>query len=269
MKNKTRRLEIVRVSGAKANRQRDLVARESPVTILLNDVELVTLLCSPSDLENLAAGFLFGEGLINSRKEIKSIFADSKNGAVWVETKDGKKPQENLNAKRQVVTGCGKAFSFTNAALAKKTLKADSKFRMSASSVLPLMKDFQGRSEIYRKTGGVHSAGLANLKGIIYFSEDIGRHNAIDKVLGECLLKVVKTDRLVLVTSGRVSSDIVIKAGRSSIPIIVSKSAPTDLAVALARELGIAIVGFVRGSRMNVYSNEWRLLTKPRRTTIQ
>jgi len=263
MKDETRRLNILRISGTGAAKERDLVVRETPVTIFLNDFDLVTLLCSPKDLGYLAVGFLSSEGLINGKEDIKSIFADKKDGAVWVETVGGKKLRENILAKRFITTGCGKGPSFIDSAKFRKGLKADSGFKMQANQIARSMKEFQSRSLTYRETGGVHSAGLASPDGIVYFNEDIGRHNAIDKVLGECVLKGTKSDNLVMITSGRVSSDILIKAARARIPIVISKSAPTDLAVRLARDLGITLVGFARGSRMNVYSNEWRISAKP------
>ncbi len=262
MKDETRRLSILRISKTGAVKERDLVVREAPVTIFLNDVDLVTLLCSPKDLEYLAVGFLFSEGLVNGKEDIKSIFADEKDGAVWVEMVGGKKPRDDVLAKRFITTGCGKGLSFTDSPKYRKALKAHDDLKMDANQVALLMKEFQERSHIYKKTGGVHSAGLANARGIVAFNEDIGRHNAIDKIVGESVIKGIKTDGLVLMTSGRVSSDILVKAARGNIPIIVSRSAPTDLSVRLARDLGITLLGFARGSRMNVYSNEWRIVTE-------
>jgi len=261
MKDETRLLDILRISKTGAVKERDLVVRESPVTIFLNDIDLVTLLCSPKDLEYLAAGFLFAEGLIKGKEDIKSIFADKKDGAVWVETVGGRKPRDNVLAKRLITTGCGRGWSFVDSAKHKKGLKAAGDFKIQSSQVALLMKEFQEMSRVYRKTGGVHSAGLADARGILAFNEDIGRHSAIDKILGECVLKSIKTEGLVLMTSGRVTSDLLVKAARARIPIIVSRSAPTDLSVRLARDLGITLVGFARGSRMNVYSNEWRIAT--------
>jgi len=260
MKDETRRLEILRINGTAAAKERDLVVREVPVTIFLNDVDLVTLLCSPKDIEYLAIGFLFAEGIIKGKEDIKSIFADKKDGVVWVETVEGKKLRDNILAKRFITTGCGKGLSFLDSPKHTKGLKARSDFKIRDSQVALLMKECQVRSQTYRMTGGVHSAGLANARGIVAFNEDIGRHNAIDKILGESVLKGIKTDNLILITSGRVSSDIIVKAARSRIAIIVSRSAPTDLSVKLARDLGITLVGFARGSRMNVYSNGWRIV---------
>src|SRR4030042_155841 len=264
MKDETRRLEILRISGSEAVKEHDLVVREAPVTIFLDDVELVPLLCSPKDLEYLAVGFLFAEGLVNGKEDIKNIFADEKDGAVWVEMVGGNKPRDEILVKRFVTTGCGRGLSFTDSPKYRKGLKAHGGLKMDANQIALLMKEFQERSHIYKKTGGVHSAGLANARGIVAFNEDIGRHNAIDKILGECVLKGIKTDGLILMTSGRVSSDLLLKAARAKIPVIVSRSAPTDLSVRLARDLGITLVGFARGSRMNVYSNERRIVAGPR-----
>jgi FdhD protein len=259
MKDETRHLLILRISGTGAVKERDLVVREAPVTIFLNDVDLVTLLCSPKDLEYLAVGFLFAEGIIKGKKDIKSIFADEKDGVVWVETVEGKKLRDNILAKRFITTGCGKGMSFMDLPRHMKGVRTDRDLIIQDSQLASLMKECQERSKTYRMTGGVHSAGLADVRGIVAFNEDIGRHNAIDKILGESLLKEIKTNRLVLITSGRVSSDIIVKAARARIPIIVSRSAPTDLSVKLARDLGITLVGFARGSRMNIYSNDWRI----------
>jgi FdhD protein len=262
MKHRTRNLGIVRISGAGAVKERDVVVKETPFTIFLNDVDLVTLLCSPKDLEYLAVGFLFAEGIIKGKEDIKSIFADNKDGVVWIETVDGKKLRDNILAKRFITTGCGKGLTLMDSAKHRIGLKVDSHLKMQASQIALLMKEFREKSHIYRMTGGVHSAGLANARGIVVFNEDIGRHNAIDKILGESVLKGIKTGDLVLVTSGRVSSDILLKAARGRIPVIVSRSAPTDLSVKLARDLDVTLVGFARGSRMNVYSNEWRIVSK-------
>ena len=259
MKDETRRLDILRIAETGAVKKRDLVVREAPVTIFLNDVDLVTLLCSPKDLEYLAVGFLFAEGLIKGKGDIKSILADKKDGVVWVETVGGRKPHDNILARRLITTGCGKGLSFIDSPKYKRSSKAGRDFKVQASQVALLMKEFQERSKIYRMTGGVHSAGLANARGIVAFNEDIGRHNAIDKILGESVLKGIKTDRLIIMTSGRMSSDLIVKAARARIPVIISRSAPTDLSVKLACDLGITLVGFARGSRMNVYSNEWRI----------
>lgn len=247
------------MKGDKKEGLSDLVSRESPVTIFVNDAELATLMCSPKDLDFLAIGFLFAEGLIRGKKEIKTVFADEKEGAVWVETRKAKKLPENVAGRRYVTTGCGKGVTFVDATKDVKLLKTSSRFKMPASAVPILMGEFLRKSKIYKLTGGVHSAALCNTKSILVFNEDIGRHNAVDKVVGECILKGIRTKDRIMVTSGRITSEILVKAARSHAPIIISKAAPTDLAVQLASDFGITLVGFARGSRMNIYSSPQRI----------
>jgi FdhD protein len=140
-------------------------------------------------------------------------------------------------------------------------VKVDSRVEISNLEVLALVNEFQHRSLIYRATGGVHSAALCDTRNIIVFSEDIGRHNAVDKIFGQCILDDIATDDHIIITSGRVSSEILLKVAKRNIPLIVSQSAPTNLGVKLADDLGVTLVGFVRGKRMNVYTHAWRIAT--------
>ena len=140
-------------------------------------------------------------------------------------------------------------------------MKVESRTEISTPEVLALVNEVQHRSQIYRATGGVHSAALCDTKDILVFSEDIGRHNAIDKIFGECILNDIATDDHIIITSGRISSEILLKVAKRNVPLIVSKSAPTNLGVRLADDLGVTLVGFVRGKRMNVYTHAWRIAT--------
>jgi FdhD protein len=259
MSGETSRLEVLRIKDGKTESLRDVVIKESPVTIFLDDIELANLMCSPKNLDYLAVGFLFAEGLINSRKDVKKILADEKDGVVWVELKKAWKSPERLIARRFITTGCGKGLTYFDAAQDGRRLRSKSRFKVRVDSFPPLMREFLRKSRLYRLTGGVHSAAMCSARSILVFNEDIGRHSAIDKVLGECILKGIRTTDRIMVTTGRISSEILVKAARSRTPIIISKSAPTDLAVRLATDFGITLVGFARGSRMNVYSNEWRI----------
>jgi FdhD protein len=126
-----------------------------------------------------------------------------------------------------------------------------------------MVKDFQERSDVFKATGGVHSAALCDTNSILLFTEDIGRHNAIDKIFGGCLLEDIPLNDRAMMTSGRVSSEILLKVARRNIPILISKSAPTDVAVKLADNWGITLVGFVRGTKMNVYANSQRVTNTP------
>jgi FdhD protein len=261
MSDDTSRLDITRIDGGKTERVRDVVSRELPVKIMLNDTEIVTLMCSPKDLDYLAVGFLFAEGLIGGKRDIRAIEADEREGTVRVETGDDGPPTEGFVAGRLITTSGGRGVTSTDIVEGMRSLKSDSQLRMSSDSALSLMRGFLTRSKAFELTGAAHSSALCSAEGILVFREDIGRHNAIDKVVGESILKDISTDDRILVISGRISAEIVIKAARCGTPIMISKSAPTDLAVRLAAEAHITLVGFARGQRMNVYSSMWRITT--------
>lgn len=259
MVSEVEKVPILRLTEAGKSSADDVVVREFPLTIVLNNQELVTLLCSPKNLDYLAVGFLSSEGLLKGKDDIKKITVDDRRGVVRVETEEENKQAGELLFKRLITSGCGRGASFYSAADAGRQLKVESQVRISALEVLELAKEFQHHSEIYSATHGVHSAALCDTKNILVFSEDIGRHNAIDKIFGECILKDIPTDDRMIVTSGRISSEILLKVAKRNIPLLVSKSAPTDLGVKLANDLGVTLIGFVRGKRMNVYSNDWRV----------
>jgi len=257
--SRTDQVSILRFSEKGRESIEDVVVRESPLTIILNNRELATLLCSPSDPEYLAVGFLVSEGLLDSKEQIKKTIVDDVRGVVRVESDGVDMPSGDALFRRFITSGCGRGASFYSASDVQGQFKVESRTEISAPEVLALVREFQRRSEIYRATGGVHSAALCDVKDILVFSEDIGRHNAIDKVFGECVLSGIATDDRIVVTSGRISSEILLKVARRNVPIVVSKSAPTSLGLILAGDLGVTLVGFVRGRRMNVYTHDWRI----------
>lgn len=259
METETEKISIRKFIGESSNREEDVVAREVPLTIILNDKELVTLLCSPKDLNYLAIGFLSSEGFIGNRDEISKVIIDDIRGVARVWTQDDKAINDDIIFKRLITSGCGGGTSFYKASDVEHQVKIESGLEISAGEIMALVKEFQRRSLLYRRTGGVHSAALCEAGKILVFNEDIGRHNAIDKIFGECVLKEIATQDRVVVTSGRISSEILLKVAKRQIPIIVSKSAPTDLGVKMADDLGITLLGFVRGKRINAYTNDWRI----------
>jgi FdhD protein len=241
----------------------EVVVREFPITIVLNNEELVTLLCSPKNLEYLAAGFLSSEGFLKSKDEIRNILVDDQRGVVRVETRGNKEINPEILFKRIISSGCGRGASFYSFADVASQ-KVESRTKISIEEIFALVNEFQHSSQLYLKTGGVHSAALGDNKSILIFAEDIGRHNAIDKIFGECLLKDISTDNRIIISSGRISSEILHKVAKKGIPIIISVSQPTNLGVRIADNLGITLVCSVRGKRMNVFTNSWRILTNGR-----
>ena len=258
MENEVERFPITRLTREGRSSIEDEVAMELPVTIILNDQELVTMLCSPKNLEYLVVGFLSSEGLLKSKDDIKKIIVDNERGVVRLETVEAKEFAQDVLFKRIISSGCGRGAAFYSAA-DTVVQKVDSRTAISTDEVFALVNEFQHGSKLYLATHGVHSAALCDTNHILVFSEDIGRHNAIDKIFGKCLLEDIPTDNRIMITSGRVSSEILHKVAKKGIPIIISISVPTNLGVRIADNLGITLIGSVRGKKINVYTNDWRV----------
>ena len=259
--NETEKVSVLKFAEKGSRSVEDIVAKESPLAIILNNRKLVTLFCSPANLRYLAVGFLFSEGLLKSKQQIKSLMVDDRRAVVRVEAERTEEPARDVLPAKITASGFAKGASFDSAAAAQALRKVESKLKISAPEVSTLVNKFQRRCRSYRATGGVHSAALCDTRDVIVFSDDVGRHNALDKVFGECTLNDIATDDRIIITSGRVSSDILLKVARRSVPIIVSKSAPTSLGVRFADDLGVTLVCFVRGKRMNVYTHAGRITT--------
>ena len=257
--NSVETFKIKRFTEASKEDIEETVARERPLTIVLNNRELVTLLCSPTELKYLAIGFLSSEGLVKSKEDIKKILVDDRRGIVRVETVEEQEFSDEQMFKRFITSGCGRGATFYSAADVQGEIKVKSRTKISVTEVFTLTKEFLHHSQMYRTTGGVHSAALCDTASILVFADDIGRHNAIDKIFGQCLLENISVEEHLIISTGRISSEMLLKAAKRNIPIVISKSAPTALGVGLAGELGITLIGFVRGRRMNVYSHDWRI----------
>jgi len=257
------RLKITKVSSGKKEETYDVVVTEAPLTIVLNEERVISLLCTPQDQEYLAIGFLFSEGFIQNKKEIESINFDRKKNEINILTKSKRQLPSNFSQPKTQTSGCAKGVTFSNIEDIDpaKDLLIDLQTTLTSSEIQRLMHGFEKRSVLFQNTGGVHAAAFANKEKILIYSEDIGRHNAVDKIFGKCLLDQITCEDKILLLSGRISSDILAKALKSGLSIIVSRSAPTSLAVKNAQKLGITLVGFARGSKMNIYSFPLRITT--------
>ncbi|MDO9574733.1 MAG: formate dehydrogenase accessory sulfurtransferase FdhD [Candidatus Contubernalis sp.] len=259
MDTRKNEINVLKITGEGKETVKDYVVQESPLTIFLNDQEFVTLLCTPEKQDHLTLGFLRSEGLIKGREDVLSLEVDEENGTVTVETREPGKLSEKLFGKRTITSGCGKGTIFYNVLDSLTGSPIETEIYLSPETISRLMKDLQERADLFKTTGGVHSSALGTKEGILFFCEDIGRHNAVDKLIGECIAKGVSLEDKLLITSGRLSSEILLKAAKIGIPILLSRAAPTALSVELGKKLGITMVGFIRGKRMNVYSGEWRI----------
>ncbi len=225
--------------------------REMALLVYVNGLELVTILCTPDKLNCLVLGYLFAEGIITGMDDIAMMRVCDAESEVDVRLNN---KEFVLPTKRTLTSGCGGGATFTT-----DGINVDSSLNAEPRELLALMKQLQERMELYRFSGGTHTSALADTQNLLVMAEDIGRHNTLDKILGECLLRKIATrDRLVL-TTGRISSEMLIKVARMQAPIVVSLTSPTERAVNLARELGITLVGYARGSRLSVYAHPERL----------
>ena len=257
--DKTEKIPLTSITEQGKKEIQGVVVRELALAIFLNGRELVTTLCSPVDLDYLVAGILASEGLLESKAEIKNLKVDVGAGIAHVETREDKKIAGKQLFKPLVASGGGKGASSYKLPDVENRVKVDSRIAISAGEVSALVSDFLYRSSVYQATHGVHSAALCHNQGILLFHDDIGRHNAIDKVFGECLLNNIPLDDRFIITSGRISSEILLKVARRKIPILISKAAPTNLGVELAKGIGVTIIHFLRGKGINVYSHDWRV----------
>lgn len=246
-----KKIKILRIKEGRAEEIEDLVAIEKRVRISVNGRHLISLYCSPSMVREFVAGVIYSERLISGgwcADRISIEYGDEINADV---------PADGIvsEGERTVTSGCAGGASFARPALLEK-LADDAVF--DVAHIKDLYREFHSRSEGYKATGGVHSAALADDRHILVFAEDIGRHNAVDKVIGYSLLENVPLHGKIMLASGRLSSEIAIKCARCGIPVVVSRSAPTSLAVETADAAGLTLIGFVRAERMNIYTGRQR-----------
>ncbi len=258
-------VSIIRVDPDGRKTEDDLIIKEHALTINLSDGKFVkdrqyvTIFCSPSDLDLLGLGFLQSEDLIDSMDDVESISLSDDCKTLNISLKNSAKLAEKLMSKRDITSGCGRSLTSNDMLRAYKLQPVTSDIKISSDKIIKFSNDFQLMSDLYKSTGGTHASALCDKDNILIFKEDIGRHNAVDKVFGECLLKNIRTEDKMILTSGRISSEMLIKSAKRNIPIVVSRSAPTSMALQLAKKAGITLVGFARGRRMNIYSHDHRI----------
>jgi len=229
------------------------VPKEMEFTIYINNQELVTILCTPFKLNCLVLGYLLAEGIIADMKDIASMRVCEDDSLADVKLSQ---PDIVLPPKRILTSGCGGGVSL-NMNMGASKIKAD--ISVTPKQILQLMRYMLESSNLYNLTGGIHTSALCDEKALMVVGEDVGRHNTLDKIMGECFLRKISTKNKILLTSGRVSSEMIRKAVKMQVPIIASLTSPTQLAVTLARDLDITLAGYVRGTHFTVYTRPGRL----------
>ena len=249
-------IEIIKYNNGFLEKTFDNVAEESKINIFVNGSHYISLLCSNSELTELCTGFLFSEGVISSFKDIKNIEVSCNNN-IFISL------DESINffpeKHRIIVSGCSKG-SIDEALMEQDNFYfPDSEPFYKISDILNYMKDLNSHSEKKKKTGGTHCCVLYS-KNKKIISEDIGRHNALDKIIGKSLILDFKPSESILLLTGRVSSEILLKSSKFGVIIIISRSAPTDFSVKTALGINMTLAGFARGNKMNIYSGADRLI---------
>ncbi|MFV8829849.1 formate dehydrogenase accessory sulfurtransferase FdhD [Alkalihalobacterium sp. APHAB7] len=251
---------IVKYENGQLNNTDDEIVTEFPLTIHVNNDEFATMVCSPTHFDEMVIGFLASEGVIRTKDDVKSMNIDKSKGFAYVDLHANQITSQQYYSKRFIGSCCGKSrqFYFHNDVRTAKT--STSTTTITGKQCLDLMRKMQKNSVVFQSTGGVHNAAICDSYGIIVDRSDIGRHNALDKLFGHCIINRIPVRDKVLVFSGRISSEVLTKAAKIGVGIVLSKSAPTDLAIKLAQDLNITAVGFIRGSSFNVYSHPHRIV---------
>lgn len=246
--------------GARTDREQ-WVIKEQPVTLYLNGREVVTLLCAGHHLDELALGFFHGEGFLEKRDDLERVVVDGAAGKVEVKTRREAALAARLWSKRTVTSGCGKGSVFYHTLDALLSEPVESGLRISPQQVWERVEGLNRLSETYRRTHGVHNTALALPDRILLFRDDIGRHNAVDMIIGHAFLHDISLKNKILITTGRLTSEILIKAAKVGIPVLVSRNTATTLSVQLAKSLNITLIGYARAGKFTVYCGEDRIHT--------
>jgi FdhD protein len=245
-----RKLPCKKVDGETYENVLHEVVEEVPIALFVNGRHAMTAMMSPVQLEDFVTGYLFTEQIIKGVDEIESVRIET--NRISVITKNLFKV---LGPKKTILSGCGGSVSYIDA---EKLPKIKSGFVISIEQINASVREVLS-SDLHRTTGGIHVVALLDTEKVISVSEDIGRHNAIDRVIGHGLRAGIDFSRTFVVSSGRISSEMVRKCLIANIPVIISRSATTTLSVEIAEKTGLTIVGFVRAGKMNIYSQPQRI----------
>lgn len=227
---------------------------EAPVSLTVNGEVWLTFMCTPVDLEAMAIGFLYNEGVISSMEEVASVFlcATGDNVDVWLHYA-AEKPE-----KWRRTSGCTGGFTAVEEGAA--IYPPVNGVVLAASNVTGLIAQLFEAQQLYRESGGVHTSGLSDGQRIVFVAEDIGRHNTLDKLAGRYLIEGLHLQRKVILTTGRISSEMLQKSARIGAGILVSRTSPSSLSIETAERLGITLIGYARRNRFNIYTHPERII---------
>jgi FdhD protein len=228
---------------------------EKAVSLTVNGQVWLTLMCTPSDLEALALGFLYNENVIQTMADVASVRVcpTEDNVDAWL-SYSMERP-----ATWRRTSGCTGGYTTTSAESSEAIVVVDG-FKINAEDVARLIDQLFESQELYKKVGGVHTSALADSSRVLITADDIGRHNTLDKLAGRCLLEGIWPEQRILITTGRISSEMLQKAARIGAPVVISRTSPSSLSVEMAEKFGITLIGYARLGRFTVYSHPERIL---------
>lgn len=242
-------VEINKVNEYELSTDNEEIIAEYPLSFILNDKYVNTFLCTPYNLEELVVGFLKTKGYIENKRSLLSLEINEKERFAKVNIQNKQESKDE-----QII--------FLNSLDYIKCTPVESDIKINYDTVYSIMDRNLNSSYLFKNTGGVHSVSIFNYDENIVTCEDVARHNAMDKAIGFCVLNEISLKDKIIAVSGRVSLEMILKAAMTQIPIVVSKSAPTNLSIELSKKLNITLIGFVRGRRMNIYANPQRVIKK-------
>lgn len=231
------------------------IVAEQLACISVNGEELATFMCSPRDLDKMALGFLYNEGLIAGLADVRALHIARNDSCVdvWLHDLDVALPVRKI-----VTAGCGGGVTFDD--LSGQHPPLHSSLQVTAAQLAALMREMHLGAELYQRARGIHTAALADPERILLQVEDVGRHNCLDKLCGAALQHEMATKDRVILSSGRISSEMLNKARRLEAPIVCSRTSPTSLSISLAEAWNITIVAYLRQDRMRIYTHEERIV---------
>jgi FdhD protein len=234
------------------------IIHEQLVSIFVNGQELATMMCTPIDLRALAVGFLANEGVIDSMDEVRAVHRCPSGSCVdvWLRQAEFEPPRRMI-----LTSGCGGGVTFDDLTAAHPPVTEE--IHVPPNRLWDLMDELYQHAHLYSEARGVHTSAWSDGERIILSAEDVGRHNTLDKLRGKALLGGVDTRGGVILTTGRVSSEMINKARSMGVPLICSRTSPTSLSARLAGEWGITLVGYLRRNSMNVDTHPHRVLGPP------
>jgi FdhD protein len=259
-----RQVNITKIdlSTGKSSKITDYVAEETPLQLFVNTTFWATILCTPTNLKELAVGHLLSEGMIKSIGEIEDVILKEKENTCTIKLKQNINVEDRVQISRLhtrvIASACGSGSPYQYKG---KTPCVESKLTVKAQVIFDSVNQLNFKAEGFRQTGGLHVAAIYMDDGtLVSLAEDVGRHNAVDKVIGMAALGKVDFGRCFVALSGRISGDVAFKAAKVGLPIVASLSAALSSGITTAEESNITIAGFVRGKRLNVYTFPERII---------